>query len=126
MPNSYDLPDKPEAPQTSMLDDILATDEVGKIPGPAPSGQELTVSYETKDRIQPLDLRLLNAGDFSVILCALMSRLGIESVVLTDEERTKASEASPGMVKVLAARIDTESSTLYLDIHETKPSEFRP
>ena len=113
--------DKPEKPQTSMLDDILATDaEVATVPA-----QVGTIAYDDSELApQPLDLNRLNAADFSVIISTLMHDLGLTSLVMTEEDRATALAVPEGQAMVLAAKIDSEG-TLYLDILTGPESEFR-
>lgn len=123
MPNPDDF-DKPEPAQTSMLDDILATDamppaEVG------PKEEVGTIVYDdTPPSIQPLDLNRLNASDFSMIVTVLMQQLGWKSCTITQADCEAATAVPDGHAMVLAARIDADA-TLYLDIKTGPQSEFR-
>lgn len=119
MPNPDDF-DKADLPQTSMLDDLLATDRQ-EITGP------ITPSHATvpeEDGPQPLDLNRLNAGDFSMIVTVLMQRLGVKSCTITQEDCERATAVPAGQAMVLAACID-DQATLYLATKIGPKSEFR-
>lgn len=103
----------------TMLDDLVATDapEVETVPEP---------SVSIPEGLQPLDLRHLNAGDWSMIVATLMSRLGVEVLTMTDLERqTVASPNNEGKVRVLVASFNPTDADLHLSLQLTKPSEFR-
>lgn len=116
----------------TMLDDLMATDEKVE---PAPMSVEDESGIDGRfdgpeisipSGLQPLDLRHLNAGDWSMIVATLMARLGVEDLTLADLERqTVAAPNNEGKVRVLVASFNPADADLHLSLQLTKPSEFR-
>lgn len=100
----------------------LIPDEIAK--EPEPDKQSLALEFNSVEGFHPLDLRHLNAGDFSVLIGVLMSRLGAETVTITDEERTFL-DAPEGFCTVLKAEINPDTQEVRLTVVVTKASEFR-
>lgn len=86
------------------------------------SKQALT--FNSVEGFHPLDLRHLNAGDFSVLIGVLMGRLGVDTVTITDEERCYL-DAPAGMCTVLKSEINPDTQEVRLTIVITPASEFR-
>jgi hypothetical protein len=115
--------DGPEESRSSMLDDILATDEPIRAAVQTMSEVKV-VDVISPDGFHPLNLAHLNATDWSVIVGALMQRLGVNTLTLTPED-LRSLDAPPGMLTVLCCTIHPETTDVRFTILNTPKSEFR-
>lgn len=83
-----------------------------------------TLEFTSSEGFTPVDMRLLNAGDFAVILGCLIRRLGVDSVTIPDLERANL-DAEPGLCTVLVCESDPCTQEVRFTLHKTNASEFR-
>lgn len=117
MPNEF-----PES--NSMLDDLLATDKpLEELKESIPTQ---TLQFESTEGFVPVDMRLLSAGDFAILLGCLMRRIGTETVTISDAERQSLDSTDPSLCTVLVCEAENSTSAIRFTLHETPKSEFRP
>jgi hypothetical protein len=115
--------DKDAPLTTTMLEDILNTDKEEAVPLPAEVS--LPANHTPPPGSGFLNLAHLNSNDFSVIIAALMNRLGVTEIVITDAD-LRALDATPAHCTVMAAYFNESTQNVTLRLLTGPQSEFRP
>ena len=113
---------KDESQPISIFDNIIATDPARAAVQSVPPIEKLV--HKPTDGFQPLNLAHLNASDWSVVVAALMQRLDVTTLTIT-EASLKSLEESPGFVRVLACTIHPDTSDVRFTLLQSPKSEFR-
>lgn len=106
----------------SMLDDLIQTDSII----PEEPGLAQPLEFTTVEGFVPVDMRLLAASDFAIIIGCLMKRLGLTEATLSDTERQGLDSSDPSLCTVLVCEADNSTADIRFTLHSTLKSEFRP